>query len=78
MFVVEIDVVLSYSLIVYDIFYFWEENEKNENVLRIYKFDKNVLKVLCYDDLKNYMLEKLKIINNRKDKEMIFYEYLCE
>lgn len=80
---VEVDVVLSYSLIGYDIFYFWEKNEKYENVLRIYKFDKNILKVLFDDDLKNYMVVKLKIINNRRDKELsllflILYEDLCD
>uniref|UniRef100_A0A8W8JSG5 Sterile alpha motif domain-containing protein 9-like n=1 Tax=Magallana gigas TaxID=29159 RepID=A0A8W8JSG5_MAGGI len=83
LFVVEIDVVPSYSLTAHDTFYLREENEKNENVPRIYKFDKNVPKVLCHDDLKNYMSEKSKIINNRKDKEMsplppTSYEHLRE
>lgn len=70
LFVVEIDVVPSYNLTAHDTFYLREENENNENVPRIYKFDKNVPKVLFDDDLKNYMSAKSKIINNRKDREM--------
>lgn len=70
MFVVEVDVVLNFSLMKYDIFYLKVKNEKNEIVLRIYKFEKNVLKVLLDEDLKNYIVVKLKIVNNRKDKEV--------
>lgn len=66
MFVVEVDIVLNFSLIIYDIFYLKLKNEKNESVLRIYKFEKNVLKVLVDDDLKVYMVVKIKIVNNRK------------
>lgn len=70
LFVVEVDVVPCYSLTAHDTFYLREKNEKHENVPRIYKFDKNIPKVLLDDDLKNYMAAKSKIINNRKDKEM--------
>lgn len=70
MFVVEVDIVLNFSLIIYDIFYLKLKNEKNESVLRIYKFEKNVLKVLFDDDLKDYMVVKIKIVNNRKYIEM--------
>lgn len=66
MFVVEVDIVLNFNLIIYDIFYLKLKNEKNESVLRIYKFEKNVLKVLFDDDLKDYMVVKIKIVNNRK------------
>lgn len=67
---VEIDVVLNFVLIIYVIFYLKVKNEKYESVLRIYKFDKNVLKVLFEDDLKDYMEVKFNIVNNRKCKEM--------
>lgn len=70
MFVVEVDIVLNFNLIIYDIFYLKLKNEKNESVLRIYKFEKNVLKVLFDDDLKDYMVVKIKIVNNRKYIEM--------
>eukprot|EP00105_Crassostrea_gigas_P041321 XP_019925469.1 PREDICTED: sterile alpha motif domain-containing protein 9-like [Crassostrea gigas] len=70
LFVVEVDVVPSYSLTGHDTFYLREKNEKHENVPRIYKFDKNIPKVLFDDDLKNYMAAKSKIINNRRDKEL--------
>lgn len=66
MFVVEVDIVLNFNLIIYDIFYLKLKNEKNESVLRIYKFEKNVLKVLFDDDLKDYMVVKIKIVKNRK------------
>lgn len=70
LFVVEVDVVPNFSLTTHDTFYLKVKNEKNETVPRIYKFEKNVPKVLLDEDLKNYIAAKSKIANNRKDKEV--------
>lgn len=70
LFVVEVDIVPNFSLTTHDTFYLKLKNEKNESVPRIYKFEKNVPKVLLDDDLKDYMAAKIKIANNRKYTEM--------
>lgn len=70
LFVVEVDIVPNFNLTTYDTFYLKLKNEKNESVPRIYKFEKNVPKVLLDDDLKDYMAAKIKIANNRKYTEM--------
>lgn len=70
LFVVEIDVVPNFALTTHGTFYLKVKNEKHESVPRIYKFDKNVPKVLLDDDLKDYMEVKSNIANNRKCKEM--------
>lgn len=70
LFVVEVDVVPNFSLTTHDTFYLKVKNEKNESVPRIYKFEKNVPKVLLDENLKNYIAAKSKIANNRKDKEV--------
>lgn len=83
LFVIEIDVIPSYGLTNCDTFYVREKNEKQEPGPCIYKFDKNVPKVLNGDDLKNYMTAKSRIAENRKFKEMsslpkVIYENLRE
>ncbi|XP_062605885.1 sterile alpha motif domain-containing protein 9-like isoform X2 [Saccostrea cucullata] len=64
LFVIEIDVVPNYTLTNHDTFYIRENN-----VPRIYRFDRNVPKSLEGEDLKNYMESKIKIAEHRKQKE---------
>ncbi|XP_056004003.1 sterile alpha motif domain-containing protein 9-like isoform X2 [Ostrea edulis] len=68
LFVVEIDIVPSYSLTNHDTFYIREKKEK-EVIPRIYKFDKNIPKALRDDEFKNYMTTKSKIAEHRNYKE---------
>lgn len=66
LYVVEIDVVPTYTTTHFDTFYVKDNSSKGDSVGAIYTFLKSELTVLQKDELKKYMVEKIHIAKKRK------------